>query len=178
MSMTRHNNPFEHRIVIPSASLAASFYWYERDPDLLAEEKQAMRRFFPQFQLEQLPDNRLAWYGSFDQSNIRPGAIWHLQAIYEHNHPSNSTYGGSVKVYSIDPDLDEFYRQYGYIPHILSDSAGQLYICTSRGGDFRASVTHSTSAASALGWAAKWIAAFELWTLGELSDADFAGHRI
>jgi hypothetical protein len=29
-----------------------------------------------------------------------------------------------------------------------------------------------------LAWASKWIAAFELWMLGDLSTAQFAGHRI
>jgi hypothetical protein len=33
-------------------------------------------------------------------------------------------------------------------------------------------------AASALAWASKWIAAFELWMLGDLSTDQFAGHRI
>ena len=39
----------EPAIVVPAGKLAAGFHWYENDPDLLVEEKGAMRHFFPQF---------------------------------------------------------------------------------------------------------------------------------
>ena len=165
-------------IRVPPGKLAASFHWYERDADLFREEQVAMSRFFPQFQHEKLSDGRLAWSGLLRPDNLREGAKWYLQAVYENNHPDRSSYGGSIKVYSISPDLDEMFSKLGGIPHVLRDSKGHIYICTSFPNDFHASVTHSTSAASAVSWAAKWIAAFELWMAGELSTADFAGHRI
>lgn len=173
-----NQNPNQPAIVVPEGKLAASFYWYERNANLLAGEKEAMRRYFPQFQMEKLVDGRLSWIGVLAPTNVRPGAQWYLQAVYENNHPNNSTYGGSIKVYSIEPDLEEVMGQIGQIPHVLRDSRKHLYLCTSRPEDFRASAEVSTTAASALAWAAKWIAAFELWIAGDISTAEFSGHRI
>jgi hypothetical protein len=167
----------EPSIVVPPGKLAASFYWYENDAALYRAEIESMRRYFPQFKLEKLDDNRLSWYGTLI-SDLNVEAVWHLQIVYDNNHPNNSTYGGSVKVYSIMPDLQKVCNERGNIPHILHDSAGQLYLCTSRREDFRASQSHSTTAASALGWAAKWIAAFELWVAGDITTAEFSGHNI
>jgi hypothetical protein len=135
-----------------------------------------MKKFFPQFQLEKLPDGRLSWVGVISVNNLRPGGGWILQAIYDNNHPSNSNYGGSVKVYPVEPDLNDLARKLGRIPHILSDASKNLYLCTSRAEDFRASVQHSTTAASALGWAAKWIAVFELWLAGDVTTKQFDSH--
>ena len=65
------------------------------------------------------------------------------------------------------------------IPHtLLHEPSGELSLCTVAAESFRHGRDHSSTAASALAWAAKWIAAFELWMLGELSTAQFAGHRI
>ena len=171
---TLHNS--ERGIIIPPGKLAG-FYWYERDPELFRSEKEAMRRYFPQFELRRFDDGRLSWVGEI-QTDLRPSGAWHLQAIYENNHPDNSTYGGSIRIYSIHPDLEELQdRLDESIPHILRDPGGYIYICTARAEDFQAGDTIS-SAASALSWAAKWIAAFELWMNGDLSTWEFCGHHI
>lgn len=164
-------------IVIPQGKLAASFYWYERDPELLRSEIQVMQNFFPQFTLGKLEDGRLCWVGTLTPKNVRKNAKWYLQAIYDHNHPNNSTYGGSIKVYSIEPDLEKIYRDIGAIPHLVRDAAGHLYLCTARPQDVKVGQI-STSAASALSWAAKWITTFELWIAGVISTAEFGGHNI
>lgn len=166
----------EDGIVVPPGKLA-SFYWYESDPDLFEQEKRAMARFFPQFTLERLNDGRMSWHGQLI-TELRAGGRWYLQAIYDHNHPHNSTFGGSVKVYSIEPDLADIMRKLGEsIPHVLRDSAGNVYLCTARRQDVRAGNV-VTSAASSLSWAVKWIAAFEMWMAGDLSTSDFNQHRI
>jgi hypothetical protein len=163
-------------IQIPEGKLASSFFWYENDPVLYQAEMDAMSRYFPQFQLEKLSDGRLAWHGRV--TPVPQGIDWHLQAIYENNHPHNNTYGGSIKVYSISPDIDELAAELGEsIPHVLPDSKGNHYICTSEKKDFKASAEHSTTAASALGWATKWCLACELWMLNALPKAEFAGHN-
>ena len=163
-------------ITIPPGKLA-SFYWYERDPRLLDAEKKAMQRFFPQFHIETLDDGRLAWTGRLE-SQANEGDFWYLQVIYDHNHPHNNTFGGSIKVYYIDPDLEEIRDQLGQpIPHTLIDSSGYLYICTVDKRHFQ-DTSVVTSAASALAHAIKWIAAFELWRSGDLSEQEFAGHQI
>jgi len=136
-----------------------------------------MRRYFPHFQLSKLDDGRLYWYGNL-KTDLRSGGQWYIQAIYENNHPNNSNYGGSVKVYSIEPDLEEIQNEIGEtIPHLLRDSGGHLYLCTARPEDVRAGNV-VTSAASSLAWAVKWISAFELWMAGDLKSSEFSDHRI
>lgn len=168
----------EPSIKIPEGKLATGFHWYERDTELYSAEVEGMRKFFPQFEMDKLSDGRLSWQGVIEPK-LRAGAKWYLQLVYENNHPNNSTYGGSVKVYSIEPDLNELASEIGEsIPHVLRDSRGNPYLCTARKEDFLASTDHSTTAASALAWAAKWIAAFELWLAGDITTSEFAGHRI
>lgn len=164
-------------IIVPDGKMAASFYWYERDTELYQGEITAMRKYFPQFTLKKLSDGRLAWGGSIRNAAIG-GATWYLQVVYDHNHPNNSSYGGSIKVYSVKPDLDELTRRLGSICHTLTDSSGHIYICTARREDFRASYNHSTTAASAIAWAAKWISAYELWMAGKMTKDQFCGHSI
>jgi hypothetical protein len=166
----------EAAIEVPPGKLA-SFYWYQSDPELYQGEITAMNRFFPGFKLQQESDGRLSWVGW-----VTPGMLadarrsYYLQVVYEHSHPSNDSFGGSIKVYSIDPDLNEI-AKVSAIPHTLPDSAGQLYICTSRPEDFNAGRT-VTSAASAIAWAVKWIAVFEMWLDGEISTESFRDHRV
>lgn len=163
-------------IKIPPGKLA-NFHWYERDRELLEAEVAAMSKYFPQFSCVKLDDGRLAWHGNL-MTDLRPGGAWHLAAIYDHNHPHSNTYGGSIKVYSLDPDLEELQQRLQQtIPHLLRDSSGGIYLCTSGFDDFKSNRV-VTTAASALAWGAKWIAAFELWLAGDLSTQDFAGHRI
>ena len=151
----------------------AAFYWYENDVELFTGEKHAMNKFFPRFQLQKLKNGKLSWIGSLSPEK----KTWFIQAVYQHNHPDNSSYGGSIRVYTIDPDLDELQRRKGNIPHILRDDVGHLYLCTARMKDIKAGHV-VTSAASSIAWAAKWISAYELWEEGILSDTDFRQHGI
>ncbi len=170
----------EVAITVPDGILAASLYWYERDPELFQAEKEAMGHFFPQFRTDRLADGRMSWLGSLASGVPGSSRIWHLQLVYDHDHPSNNCWGGSIHVYPLEPDLKVIQQQLGEsIPHTLRDEAtGDLSICTVEKQAFRHGADHSSTAASSLAWAAKWIAAFELWMLGELSTSDFAGHRI
>ena len=105
----RQNDPTpnnEPAIQIPKGKLAASFHWYENDSALLEEEKTVMRHYFPQFQLSKLDDGRLFWFGNLKE-NLYEETRRYIQAVYENNYPDNSIYDGSVKVYSIEPDLEE-----------------------------------------------------------------------
>lgn len=154
-----------NNIQIPPGKLA--FYWYEEKPQLLQEEIAAMKNFFPQFQLDKFEeDGRLYWHGTVTPE-VLGGTQWYLQLIYDNSHPHNNNYGGSVKVYSIEPDLDElatdFYEANSkVIPHLLTDGAGHKYMCTSEKENFQTSASRTTSAASCLAWAMKWIALYEL----------------
>lgn len=171
-------------IQIKPAILA--FYWYEENPELLQNEIAAMKNFFPQFQLDKFEeDGRLYWHGTVEP-HVLGGTKWYLQLIYDNSHPHNNNYGGSVKVYSIDPDLDEvaeeFYATNGkVIPHLLTDNAGHKYMCTSEKDNFLTGSDKKTSAATCLVWALKWIACFEILMSEEGNNwdkfySDFATH--
>ena len=163
-------------ITVPSGKLAASMYWYENDPELYREEVKAMKKQFPQFELRKLSDGRLFWIGVVRPRTARKNAKWMLQLVYDHNHPSNNSYGGSVKVYVVDPDLEEMNRKLGGIPHLLRDSSGNIHLCTARKEDVKTGRNLSTSAVSSLAWAIKWICVFELWLAGDISTSEFREH--
>lgn len=163
-------------INVPKGKLAASMYWYENDPDLYREEVLAMNKQFPQFELRKLSDGRLFWIGEITPESVRKNASWMLQLVYDNNHPSNNNWGGSVRVYVVDPDLDEMNRRLGGIPHLLRDPSGNLHLCTARKEDIRTSRNRSTSAVVSLAWAIKWICVFELWLAGDVSTDEFQNH--
>ena len=151
---------YTDEIKIPSGCLEPSFYWFERDQALLSAEIEAMKKYFPEFKLNKLEDGRLCWNGYINPKNIRKNAEWLILLVYEDYHPNNTTYGGSIKVYSIKPDLEQISRGKGHIPHTIRDSNNHLYLDLARVED--AGKT-STSAASTLGRVYKWIIFFELW---------------
>jgi hypothetical protein len=144
-------------------------YWYERDPDLLEAEKEAMQNLFPNFQLDKLDDESLCWVGQVNPRGA-DGGIWTLQAVYEHHHPdSDRGICGSIRVYSINPDLDELYAELGELPHVLQDDSGHFYMSTERrvDVDVREGYTTIFSAAKSIGLAVRWIVWFEGWLNGE-----------
>lgn len=158
-------------------------YWYDRLPELLSAEKRAMAQFFPQFSLGKLSDGRMYWFGSVNPRG-QYGGVWTLMAIYNHDHPSNSaSFGSSVRIYPIKPELEDLQRAIkGRLPHVLTDSSGRYYMCTSRRQDVASGTTDGassyevTSAASSLAWAIKWIWLFEGWLEGEIREEDLFRH--
>ena len=59
------------------------------------------------------------------------------------------------------------------LPHIYRDNFGrneEYFICTADPKYFKTGQSRSTSAASALSWACKWIVLCEMWLNGEISD--------
>ncbi|MBD5211439.1 MAG: hypothetical protein HDS77_09325 [Bacteroidales bacterium] len=153
--------------------------WYEANPTLLTMEKIAMERNFPQFTLDKLDDGRLCWVGILEpgiyESKFGEKRQYHVMAVYDNNHP-NQKMGSSVKVYPLMPDVDELIETCGFRPfHLLIDEVGNLYLCTNEAADQKVGVT-TTTAASVLGWASKWLLAFELVLTGDLPLADFNRH--
>jgi len=152
----------EVAITVPQGKLAAySLYWYERDPELFQAELEAMNHFFPQFRPDRLPDGRMSWLGSLASGIPGSARLWHLQLVYDHDHPHGDDYGGSISVFPIEPDLAALRDQLAEpIPHTLRHEAtGELSICTVAADSFKHGRNHSSTAASALAWASKWIAA-------------------
>lgn len=165
-------------IIIPKGKLAA-MQWYDRDPDLLEMEKIAMHKAFPNFTLDKLDDGRLYWIGS-----LTPGIYgmkygeelsYTVMAVYNNNHPQQ-VMGSSVRVYPVLPDVDELIQRCGFRPyHLLRDSTDNLYLCTNEAGNVSTG-NIVTSAASVLGWAVKWLVAYELVLTGDLSVEEFNRH--
>ena len=162
-------------IVIPKGKLAI-IQWYEKDPGLLMAEKAAMNHAFPGFALDKLDDGRLAWVGSLN-IGILGDNEWHIMAVYNNNHPEQ-VMGSSVRVYLIQPDIDELIKDLGWKPfHLLPDSNNQYYLCTAEAGNIKTG-KETTSAASVIAWAVKWLMAFELVLTGDLSQEQFNTHGV
>jgi len=163
----------EKGIIIPPGKLAVS-QWYQKDPDLLEAEKKAMNLAFPNFELDELEDGRLAWIGSLNIGCLGDNS-WHIMAIYNNNHPQQ-VMGSSVRVYLVEPDINELIADLGWQPtHLLRDSTNQLYLCTAEAGNVKAG-RQISSAASVIAWAVKWLMAFELVLAGDLSKEKFNEH--
>ena len=139
-------------------------------------EKAAMNHAFPGFALDKLDDGRLAWVGSLN-IGILGDNEWHIMAVYNNNHPEQ-VMGSSVRVYLIQPDIDELIKDLGWKPfHLLPDSNNQYYLCTAEAGNIKTG-KETTSAASVIAWAVKWLMAFELVLTGDLSQEQFNTHGV
>ena len=162
-------------IVIPKGKLAVT-QWYEKDPGLLMAEKAAMNRYFPGFTLDKLDDGRLAWVGKL-KIGILGGNEWYIMAVYNNNHPYQ-VMGSSVRVYLIEPNIDDLINALGWRPlHLLLDSNNQLYLCTAEAGNIKTG-KENTSAAGVIAWAVKWLMSFELVLSGELTKEQFNTHGV
>lgn len=162
-----------------------AFYWYQSDPDLYQAEIAAMRKFFPSFNINQLQDGsgRLYWRGKVQPSG-QGGMVWDLMLIYKNDHPhaSEGEFGGSIQILPVQPRLKDIAQQLPIdpnrglglgLPHIYRSNFGrneEYFICTADPKYFKAGQARSTSAASALSWACKWIILCEMWLNGEISD--------
>lgn len=169
-------------------------YWYQSDPQLYQMEYAAMQKFFPSFTINQLQDvsGRLYWRGKVQPAGPG-GMVWDLMLIYKNSHPKAEGYGGSIQILPLKPRLKDIAEQmmpllmdtygtydncvkHGFglgLPHIYRDQFGrneEYFICSADPKYFKAGATHSTSAASALSWACKWIILCEMWLNGEISD--------
>lgn len=168
-------NGTESSISIPGGKLAAT-QWYEQNPGLLEAEKMVMHRAFPNFQLGKLDDGRLYWVGTLNvgiyESKYGTRMEYHVMALYQNNHPHQQM-GSSVRVYPVLPDVQELIDKCGFRPyHLLRDSDDQLYLCTNEAEDMKTG-NDITTAASVLGWACKWFAAYELVMTGDMKKEDF-----
>lgn len=162
-------------IIIPAGKLAVN-QWYEKEPSLLAAEKAAMSHAFPHFELEKLDDGRLAWSGTLN-IGILGDNTWYIMAVYNNNHPQQ-VMGSSVRVYLVEPDIQELINDLGWSPtHLLRDGNNQLYLCTAEAGNIKTG-KEVTSAASVIAWAVKWLMAFELVLTGDLPQEKFNEHGV
>lgn len=165
-------------ICIPKGKLASQ--WYENNPVLLEAEKTAMAKYFPEFELGMLDDGRLYWAGELSpgvyETKFGRKKSYYVMAVYQNNHPE-ATMGSSVYVYLVQPDVNDIIHECGFRPyHLLSDSAGECYLCTTEAGFVQTGST-VTTAASVLAWAVKWLLAYELVLTGDLPKEKFNQHH-
>ena len=166
----------EGGMFIPQGKLAALAQWYEKDPILLEAEKAAMHKYFPHFTLDKLDDGRLYWAGALNVGVIGDRE-WNIMAVYDNNHP-NQVMGSSVKIYLVEPDIDEVIADLGWRPfHLLRDSNNNQYLCTAEAGNIKTG-RESTSAASVIAWAVKWLMSLELVLTGNLTKEQFNTHGV
>ena len=176
-NITDEKNNNESSINIPKGKLAAQ--WYEKDPALLEAEKLAMHRFFPDFTLDKLDDGRLYWIGELSpgiyETKFNRKMKYTVMAVYNNNHPQQIM-GSSVRIYPVLPDVDDLIQMCGFRPyHLLRDSYDNLYLCTNEAGNVSIGTT-TTSAASVLAWAVKWLSCYELVLTGDLDKETFNRH--
>jgi hypothetical protein len=151
----------------------AVYQWYEREPDRLAAEKQAMAHFFPQFKLYKKSDGRYFWHGTLRPGVLPNGWSWEVAAIYNNDHPA-PVMGGSVRVVLLKPDIQTVINALGWRPHhLLYCETDGTYLCTTRAEDISYGRREETTAAQTLTWAVKWLTALELVMSGNLSKELF-----
>jgi len=167
------NDGEESNIKIPKGKLALQ-QWYDNDPELLEGEKKAMEKAFPYFNLFKLPDGRLAWQGEL-QIGVLGDNKWEVAAVYNNNHPE-ARMGSSVKVFLMNPSIDDLIANTGWRPTHLLNSEDGVYLCTANAEDIRTG-NLVTTAASVLAWAVKWLMAFELVLTGDLTQEEFNRHN-
>ena len=161
-------------INIPTGKLASQ--WYNENPSLLEGEKMAMGKFFPNFKLDKLEDGRLYWMGELSpgiyETKFGVRKTYNVMAVYNNNHPQQ-VMGSSVRIYPVLPDVQDLIDECGFRPHhLLRDSNENLYLCTNQAGNVKTGAT-TTSAASVLAWAVKWLSCYELVLTGDLSKEVF-----
>lgn len=157
-------------------------YWYNVNPELLEEEKAAMAKCFPGFELGKLDDGRLYWMGALTpgvyEAKIGHKKSYYVMAIYHNNHPF-FTMGPSVCVYPIEPDEQELITVLGSnVLHFLSDSNGMchLYPLNDDLDNFLNAIkgrTDKFSAVIALQWAYNWFSRYESLLIHKDSLAHF-----
>lgn len=161
------------KLTVQSGKLAVT-QWYDRYPQLLENEKQAMNHFFPRFTLHKNTDGRLFWHGTLRPGILKNGWAWEVAALYNNDHP-NPIMGSSVKILLLKPTIQDIENSLGSLLHVLGrNSPDGPYLCTTRAEDMSGlNRNYTTSAAQTLSWAVKWLTALELVLSGDLSLDDF-----
>lgn len=149
--------------IMPEVPKRLQASWYEINPDLLELEKQAMAHCFPQFNIDELADGRLYWYGCLEAEHPAC-SVWYLQAIYDNDYPGNNSHERGIRIYPIEPDLNELENKVNkMLPYTKRDSAGYLYMSLAGMNLGSDGSNGQPTMATSLFLAVKWITEFELW---------------
>ena len=167
-------NTVENGATIPQGTFAASMpgdptQWYNKnDHRLFRTEVAAMKKYFPKagFGFMKSTGN-MYWVIDMKVSQSGFAQNWRFMLVYDKNHPHNNSYGGSIKVYPINPnesDIKSKARRFGRpgVPHLLHDTDNKCYLCTRRTEDVKDGTHEANSAVSVAAWAADWALHFEV----------------
>lgn len=159
--------------------------WYRQNPQLQRAEVQAMLDIKPDAKHSFLGNGKMCW-----TVRLRPVVCgrrkdWTILMVYDADHPQVD-WGGSVKVYPVKPNLHEMQAMVNRspvfpksIPHMLTDSDGQLYMCTQDRANIHAGRNRGekvTTAAACLRFAMRWITVFELGLIDQTTWSKFQSH--
>ena len=156
--------------VVPKSVLSAP-QWYETKKELFEAEVMAMYEFKPEARYFFTQDGRMYWHVRCSPKVAgRRTRMYDIALIYDSDHPQ-VRYGSSVKAYLLRPSIHELQQIVNripsvspkVIPHTLTDSNGERYLCSSDVRDVSDSLGRGvTSAATSLRFALRWINIFEL----------------
>lgn len=145
--------------------------WYNKNPNLMRAEIALMRKRYPKAAYGYQKNNgNMYWIVTlqiFQHTGITKP--WQFLIVYDKDHPHNRGFGGSLKVLSLKPSLDELRKiamQHGRpgVPHVVNDPSHFLekYLCTRWPDDIASGKNVVATAAQAAAWAADWAAHFEI----------------
>lgn len=164
------------RRIIPKAIVSSpSSQWYVKNRELYEAEVAAMREELgdPKLNPKFMSNGQMYWVVS-TRPNLGPGfktMKYRLLLVYDSDHP-RVRYGTSIKVYPIDPSIDEMQDIINdlnihpkEIPHTITDDHGRRYLCSADKRYVSASSKSYqgiTSAVTSLRFAYRWLMLFEL----------------
>ena len=180
-SATRNSNSLTGGGFKPVDKAIVAVQWYQRDPQLQRDEIEAMQDIKPDAQQKFLPSGKMAWSIRLYPVICGKRKDWTILMVYDDDHPQ-SRWGGSVKVYPVKPNFNEMVTMVNRsfvtpktIPHMLSDSDQQLYMCTQHMNNIRLD-NELFSAAEGLRYAMRWITVFELGLIDQITWSKFQAH--
>lgn len=157
---------------IPKTTTAAAGQWYERDPQLMKAEIDAMRREFgnPTMRPHFMKDGTMYWLIN-DTPNLGHGyrcPTYTLALMYDKDHP-RAMYGTSVHVTPVSPGFREMQARVNRsaatpktIPHTVT-YGGNRYLCTTETAKVSTNKCKGvTSAVTSFRYAHRWLTIFEL----------------
>ena len=169
----------------PAGKAIVAAEWYQTNPALQRAEIKAMADFHPDAKMGYLPNGKMYWTMRIHPVVCGQRKDWTLLAVYDSDHPQQR-WGGSVKFYPVKPNYQEMQRMVAKssvtpktIPHLLTDSDGQIYMCTQDRNNIYADTQQGgkvTSAAACLRFAMRWITVFELGLIDQKTWTLFQGH--
>ena len=81
--------------------------------------------------------------------------IWKFQMLFDHDHPTmtreNTTFGGSIKVYPISPNVDGFH-------HLVRGENGRTYVC-----QVEEEMAAEVNSYAALQNVIRWLTVYYIW---------------